>query len=104
MGRRRGGDRDRRVVAVQIGFATARQRLLQQRDTMSVERVNQGVELIAGVALIGIHAEPHVRPGGANGSDALNVEIEIASQLDLNCLRARVAARGEPPPRRPPLR
>ena len=58
-----GGDRDRACEAVEIGFAPARQRLLEQRDALRDHAPRPARSSSSRVeALVGIDAEPDVGP------------------------------------------
>ena len=58
---------------------------------------DQRIEIRAREALVGVDAEPHVRPRRANRADPLAIELELAGQLGLDRLRAGIGrARRQP--------
>ncbi len=78
------GDRHGRLIAIEIGFAPAGERLLEQRNLLLLKGRDQFVELIDDKALVAVDAEPNVGPRGADRLDAGNVEVQFAGQLDLD--------------------
>ena len=84
-----GGERNRAVESVEIGLAAARQRLLHELHARVDQRRQHGFQRVERVALIRVDAEPDVATRSRTASDALDVRIHVAAQLELECARLR---------------
>src|SRR5690606_2145050 len=88
-----GGDGNRTVEAVEIGFPPARERLLDERDRSVDQRRQQLLEGRGRERLVGIDREPYVRAGRAHGTYARTIELGVSRELELKGPRAGIAAR-----------
>ena len=85
-----GGDRDWALEALQIRFASASQRLLDQRDILARHGLSERGQDLNVEALIGIDTEPDVGPRLPHGANPLHVELEASGQLDLDSTRSSI--------------
>ncbi len=88
------------MVAVEVGFAAARERLFEQFDVGGDQRRYQRVEVADRETLIGIDADPAFGPRRANRLYARDIDVEVAGELELECAGLRIVARtSQPSPR-----